>query len=233
MKLINLRNKHKNKSCLIIGNGPSAKEFLNKKLDYDIVIGTNRAMEHFDLNYWIVMEADAIHYDWLKNTKNNCPLICNQKIAHRLPNKYKIPCWRKYEEGVNLSKPIIYKHDAKPFIVKGDEALLIGPRINKLSVGTVVSQAIHLACIMNVGKIDIIGFELFFDKDADHYYGGKFYRDDIKNHIRDKDGIKMAVVDGKPTINYFADSIPFLRNLIKDVKKEREVNILCRSLLCE
>jgi len=235
MRLSHLRNiNNRKESCLIIGNGPSTKSILNKKLDYDVVIGVNRAMEHFPLDYWMVMEADAIHYDWLKNTKNKCPLICNKKIAHRLPNKNTIPCWRKYEDHFNLSNPFIYKHDAKPFIKKGDEALLIGP-INKigLSVGTVVSQAIHFACILNVGKIDIIGFELFFDKNVDHYYGGQFYRDDIKKHTRDKDGLKLVTVDGKLTVNYFADSVPFLRKLIKNVRKERELNILSRSLLCE
>lgn len=213
------------KKSLIISGGESTKNILEYKKDireiFDVIIVVNYAFKYFDdiADFHIVAEkfgkfnmtphvlADGNKY------RTDIPRIVNWKGIEKYSNKY------------NLYKTSRCNFDGKPNVReykhKGKEGLLVGPvGTQGFALGTATLSAMHFAAILGVNEIYMVGADLIFKGESDHFYGDNYYRE--KQHLLKKSNRHIIVDvkhDGKiyKTAKYFKESAECINHMIKNV----------------
>jgi hypothetical protein len=217
-----LKGKHPGSDILILGTGVSTqktlvyKEKLREK--FDAVIGVNFAIKDFEqeMDYHMVAEKGIIKPFMNKESG---------KLAYR-KDLIRVFNWKivdKYPKDMNFIKSnrnsFDGKYDFREYRYSGTEGLLSGPRgVDKIALGTVILQSMHLACILGAKNIYLSGVDFVFTKEYDHYYKDKLYRDMVRDWSTPVIKVKH---DGKEytTLRYFKDSAEFLGSIIKELDK--------------
>lgn len=176
-----LAGAHPGAKFLIIGAGTSTTKlipFKDKIRDkFDAVIGLNLTTLGFEdqLDYHLIIEKNPKNmYEPMHNGahvyRRDLPRILNWKGIHRFPKDFPIYKATRHNFGG--------KAEIRKYAYSGNEGLLIGPPDTLgLSAGTSAMQALHLACIMGAKEIYLIGADLYFQGEYDHFYpDAKFYR---------------------------------------------------------
>jgi len=138
-----------------------------------------------------------------------------------------------YDKRYNLHKIVRCSYDGKPNIrsykTSGKEGLLVGPPSSrKMALGTVIVPAMHLAAILGSAEIFLIGVDLVFKGDYDHFYNDKVYRDGTGQECV-KPANKVHVVDvlfkgtKHKTTDYFKESAGCIDNMIVNQFKDIRV----------
>lgn len=214
-----LEEKHKDCSALLMGTGYSAKTFIPHKKSirdlFGIVIGLNFITNDFEdiLDYHMILEKDPVaSYTEMHKTKKyrrDLPRILNWKTLHKFPNDLNI--YKATRANFN------FRPNIKKYRHNGQEGLLIGPQKGKnLSVGSVMLNALHLACIMGCKHIYMVGADLMFKDDNDHYYkDNNFYR---KSKTKEANRSPIVQVNHKGETRYstqfFVESAEFIDEVI-------------------
>jgi len=210
-------NKHSKSSVLIIGTGHSTKTLVPYKHSlrdkFDIIIGLNFATKDFEkqMHYHVILEKNpvVIYEDMKKRSyRKDLVRILNKKSIHRFPQDIiAVPAGRNHFNGnPNIRK---YKH-------KGEEGLLIGPKGNKgLSVGSVTLNALHFAAILGASNIYLMGADLIFRDEYDHYYPDHHYRKS-KTKLANRSPIVDIDLAGKTykTTRFFQESAVYIDKVI-------------------
>lgn len=211
-----LKNSLKDKSILIIGSGNSTAQLLSYKYllknYFDAVLGLNLVARDFEdiLDYHMIMEIRPTFMaeELSKNYRKDLYRIFNYKsIKYFSSDMNIIKARREYFKGrVKLRK----------YTTRVSEGLYEHKSSNKnIYYGTVLLQAIHFACILGVSKIYMIGADLMFKGDVDHYYGGKFYREPTTTETSRSPIIEKMIGDKKIiTTAVFYKSAKIINNLI-------------------
>ncbi len=175
-----LANIHDGKRFLIIGSGTSTKQLVpfkdQIKDKFDVVIGINLTTLEFEkqMDYHLIVEKNPKKmYEPMNNGTHNyrrdLPRILNWKAIGYFPEDIKI-----YKTTRNRFDG---KADIRKYVHGGREGLLIGPPDSKgLSAGTSTMQALHLAAIMGAKEIYVVGLDLLFRDQFDHFYPDNIYR---------------------------------------------------------
>lgn len=219
------KNKHPGKSFLLIGCGNSASELIPYKKElsfFDVIIGANKSFVEFDsvMTYHLISEkitnANAEIFTKILNAgdfNRDLPRFINYKgLSFFDQNKYNIiPITRSNHNG-NL--------DIKSYTssVNGinSEGFFTGPvGSDKFSLGTVMLQALHMACMMGAKKVYTIGADLVFKNNFDHFYNDRIYRD--KKIGKKENQHTIISVGGLETTRYFYESAGFLDNVIDNI----------------
>ncbi len=223
-------NSAKNKKVLIISSGDSTLKALKYKSKlrnkFDIVICVNYSFRDFDdiIDYHVVVER-TLEIDPIsvarslseKEFRTDVPRIVSWNGIHMYDKKYNM--YKTTRSNFNFSPDIRkYKHN-------GSEGLLYWkPRISRWSTGTVVLSVMHFACILGSSDIYLIGSDLCFKSEFDHYYKDKIYRDK-KEFSKFARKHRVGIVDvehgGKKvqTSDLFRDSAETLNELIPTLFK--------------
>lgn len=210
-------------NALIISNGHSTREILDKKnlirKKFDVIIAVNRGFEHFDdiIDFHIVAEktsksSDNTVYENLSSGdyRTDVPRLINWKGIELYPekyNRYKITrCNFKSQPDITN-----YTHN-------GEEGLLVGPlgRQN-FSLGSVTLCAMHFCGILGIKSIHLIGADMCFKDNFDHFYNDTVYRNRPK-YVKEKNAHKIVKVElhGKTydTTDYFKESAHYIEKLV-------------------
>ncbi|KKL26260.1 hypothetical protein LCGC14_2397070, partial [marine sediment metagenome] len=198
---------------------------------FDIVICVNYSFRDFDdiIDYHVVVER-TLEIDPIsvarslseKEFRTDVPRIVSWNGIHMYDKKYNM--YKTTRSNFNFSPDIRkYKHN-------GSEGLLYWkPRISRWSTGTVVLSVMHFACILGSSDIYLIGSDLCFKSEFDHYYKDKIYRDK-KEFSKFARKHRVGIVDvehgGKKvqTSDLFRDSAETLNELIPTLFKGVSVN---------
>jgi len=187
-----IRKKHKGRRALIIGAGPSTEMLLKHvdkiKTKFDTVIGVNRTIRDFEdvMTYHMVMENKPLQVIEDMNSKGyrkDLTRVLNYKNISMFPSD--IPIVKARRESFSGG---VYLKSYKTILTEGlmedreDCEQNFGPGSGLYS-GTVSMQALHFACILGCTEIYLIGVELMFDGDYDHYYKDRHYRDGLTRDI--------------------------------------------------
>jgi len=228
------KNKHINGKILIFGCGNSVAKFipLKERLhDYfDVIIGCNKAFTEFDsiMDYHLVTEKTSKEngYDLSKilndgNYNEAMPRLINKKgLDFYDKNKYNImPITRKHHDG----NPDLRSYESTNN-GKEQAGFFTGPPGTKgLSLGSVLLQAIHFACILGTSDIYLIGADMCFKGQWDHFYKDRYYRDfrGPKAEYRPK----IVKVDGFETTKYFAQTATYMDHVIEAMCSPLKINI--------
>lgn len=207
--------KHKGQKCLIIGCGYSAGRLTKYKSQlcdrFDVVIGVNKAFVEFDdvMTYHLVTEKTSKNngYDLAQTLNSN---IYNTKMV-RFINKKGVSF---YDRRYNIVEITRSKQDGFIDLEHYHNGFLTGPVSNRgFSIGSVVLQALHLAVMIGSKEIYLVGADLCFKNDNDHFYGDRFYRDPPKT-VKKENRHVIVKVDGLETTDYFRDSAAYIDNII-------------------
>ena len=93
---------------------------------------------------------------------------------------------------------------------------------------------LHFACILGATNIDIIGCELAFPNDEEHFYGDKWYSDLVGKCNPFPEFVYLDRGEKRlKTLSYFILSAKFIKECIEKIEGERiaKVNIVCDSLI--
>ena len=215
-------NKYPNSRVLLIGTGPSTQKLLKYrdqlKKKFDIIIGVNFAVKHFEseLDFHVLAEKNATNCVFPEDSKTfskTLTRVFNWKVISKYPKEMNfVKFTRNYFEGT----PNIRSYKLSGISTEG---LFIGPvGSDGLSLGTVLLQAMHLGAIMGAKSISIIGADLVFAETLDHYYDRE-YRDDKKFNRGPKRDIITIQHQGKVanTLNYFKESAQYLDKVINEL----------------
>lgn len=116
-----------------------------------------------------------------------------------------------------------YKPDIRKYKHNGSEGLLYWkPKSNGWSSGSATLSAMHFATILGADDVYIIGSDLYFKSEYDHYYKDKVYRDpEFTKKVQPKHrvGIVDVKIGGKvvKTTNLFRDAAETINELIPTV----------------
>jgi len=221
-----------NSKVLIISSGHSVKNILQHKEKlknkFDVILACNYSFQFFDdiIDFNIVTEKTS---DGSKNTvykilrdgkfRKDVPRIVNWKGIELYPNRY------------NLIKTTRSNFAFSPNIRKykcgSHEGLLIGP-IGKqnFSLGSVSLSAMHFAAMLGANEIYMIGADMCFKDQFDHFYNDRAYRDrpsELKKanaHKIIKVNLKNQVYD---TTEFFKESAEYIDKLIPSLFKDIKI----------
>ena len=229
------KNKHVGGKILIVGCGNSAAKLIpykNKVHNYfDAVIGANKAFVEFDsiMDYHLVAEKVTERIKDLFATilnvgdfNVNTPRMINFKgIRFFDENKYNLfPITRgKHNGDVDL------RSYSKTHV---DGSITVGflsgpPGSDNFSLGTVMMQSIHLACILGALDIYMIGADMVFKNNFDHFYNDRIYRDKIIGKKSNQH--KIVKVGELESTRYFVESAKFLDGFIDGNLKQKGINV--------
>lgn len=217
MNVSDFENKHKGASVLIIGTGHSTKTLVSYKDKlrdkFDVIVGLNFSTKDFEdqLHYQVIMEKNpVVIYEDMKKRPYRKDLIriLNKKGLDKFPKDIiAIPATRSHFDGEpNIRK---YKHN-------GFEGLLVGPAGNKgLSVGSVTLNAMHFSSILGAERIYLMGADLIFRDEYDHYYPDHHYRKS-KTKLANRSPIIDVQFEGKTykTTKFFQESSVYIDKVI-------------------
>jgi len=212
---------HAGKSVLIIGTGPSTSGVIKYKeklkTRFDVLIGLNFATNDFEdvLDYHVVLEKNpAKTYTEMRKLK--------EKFRKDLPRILNWKTLDKFPKDLNIFKATRSRFGLKPDITKykynGSEGLLIGPPDPMgLSAGTVMLNGIHLACIMGFRNIYLVGADLVFKDQHDHYYpDNNFYRKSKSKRANRSPIVKVQCKGSElETTEFFAYSARYIDEMIE------------------
>jgi len=216
---------HKDKTFLLIGCGHSASEIIPFKKElhnfFDIIIGLNKAFVEFDnvMDYHLVSEkitkANAHIFSNLLNDgdfdTHKIRFINFKGLSFFNTDKYNIVPITRSNHNNNLDFKS-YITNSESHVNKGFYSGPVGS--DGFSLGTVMLQGIHLASIMGAKNIYMIGVDLVFKNNSDHFYGGRTYRD---KKIGKKENQHKIVKCGEyETTRYYLESAKFLDTVIED-----------------
>lgn len=227
------KNTYPNSRVLIISNGHSTRAILDKKKEirdkFDCILLVNSGFKYFDdiCDFHMICEkisptsANRVYKDLnAGNYRTDVPRFFNWKGIENYDPKYNIhKLARNYFGG---------KPNLRTYCHNSQEGILIGPPSKRgLSLGSVTLSSMHLACILGAKEIYLIGADMMFKDDSDHFYQDRQYRDGQK-HIKpeNRNNIVTVQFQGKTyeTTDYFRDSAKCIDDLIKNVfSKEVEV----------
>lgn len=210
-------NKHKGSSVLIIGTGHSTKTLVPYKNQirnkFDVIVGLNFSTKDFEdqLDYHMILEKNPVtSYVAMQNGPYRKDLIriLNKKSLDKFPKDIMaVPATRSHFNG----KPNIRKYNHNE-----EEGFLIGPKGNKgLSVGSVTLNAIHFSAMLGAKKIYLMGADLMFKDEYDHYYPDSHYRKS-KTKLANRSPIIDVEVEGKKykTTKFFQESSVYIDTVI-------------------
>lgn len=209
--------KHKGSSVLIIGTGHSTKNLVSYKdklrEKFDVIVGLNFSTKDFEeqLDYHMILEKNPIKsYMAMKNEpyRKDLPRILNRKSLDKFPDDIMaVPSTRSNFDGnPNITK---YKHG-------GHEGFLMGPQGHKgLSVGSVALNAMHFAAMIGSRKIYLIGADLMFKDEYDHYYPDSHYRKSTTK-LANRSPVITITHEGKEykTTRFFQESAEYIDKMI-------------------
>lgn len=220
-----------NSKVLVISSGHSTKKLMSYKDrlkdKFDAVIACNYSFQFFDdfIDFHIVTEKtskDSLNtvYKILTDGdfKKDVPRIVNWKGVELYPKRY------------NLLKAVRANFDYAPDIRKykhnGHEGLLIGP-VGKqnFSLGSVSLSAMHFSAMLGAAEIYMIGADMCFKDQYDHFYPDKAYRD-RPEHLKKANSHNIVKVElhGQTyeTTEFFKESAEYIdvvtSTLFKDIK---------------
>ncbi len=162
IELNNFKDKHKNKRCFVMGNGPSLNQLDMTKLKNEITFGANRCFLGFDnwgfkTTYWTIEDklvAEDVQDQWndLKGPVKFIP-----KDLYHLVTNYNNVC------SVNFSRENFEKKRMVPRFSNNALEMFWG--------GTVTYLMIQLAVLMGCNPIYLIGVDFYYIK-PDHVTEG-------------------------------------------------------------
>jgi hypothetical protein len=172
-----------NSKILIISSGHSTssilahKETLRKK--FDVIIACNYAFEFFDdiIDFHLVTEktskdAKNMVYKILGKQafRGDVPRIINWKGIELYPTGYKYI--KATRSNFNFTPNIYkYKHNKQ-------EGFLVGPPGKQnFSLGSVTLSAMHFSAMLGAAEMYLIGADMCFKNQFDHFYNDKIYRE--------------------------------------------------------
>jgi len=206
-------------SVLIIGTGESTSKLLKHKdkirEHFDVVIGVNHATKDFEdiMDFHIIMEKNPVKMaeDMSPNNyRKDLPRILNYKALDHFPDDM-IKFKARREQFFGRPDITKYTHLGVYGLLEYNKP----GRKRKLFYGTVITQAIHFACILGLKNIYLIGADLMFKGDFDHYYKDKFYRNST-SPARSQSPIIEVKKDGKmiTTLHVFKKSAKYIDKTI-------------------
>lgn len=224
-------NTKPNSRVLIIGSGHSTSEILtlkNKiKKKFDVIIACNKAFQFFDdiIDFHLITEKTS-----LTSTNKLHQSLNEKKYRTDVP---RILNWKGidlYDKRYNIVKTTRSNFDYKCNIRKYSndkyEGLLIGPvGKQKFSIGSVMLSSMHFSAILGASEVYLIGADLCFKDEFDHFYKDMVYRN-IQNGIIGKnlENIIKVSINGTEyeTTEYMKESAEYIDKVIptlfKDIK---------------
>jgi len=221
---------YRDKTFLIIGSGTSTNKlipFKDKIADrFDVVIGINLTTMEFErqMDYHLIVEKNPkLMYGPMENGEHkyrrDLPRILNWKAIQYFPQDIQIYKTTRYNFNGRA--------DIRKYAHSGCEGLLIGP-LDKtgLSSGTASMQALHLACIMGAKNIYLVGADLMFKTQYDHFYPDNLYR---KSTTKKANRSPIIKVDHngieRESTEFFKASATFFDFVISTYCKEACINV--------
>lgn len=211
-----------NSKILIIGSGHSTKQILNQKEllreSFDIIIACNYSFQFFDdiIDYHIVTEKTSKSsnnnvYKSLSagNFRKDVVRIVNWKGLDLYPSHYTLikTTRSNFDYNCNVRK---YKNNNK-------EGLLIGPPgKQKFSLGSVMLSAMHFSAILGAAEIYMIGADMCFKDEYDHFYNDQAYRNSVAK-IGNAHNIVQVELNGRnyDTTEFFKESAEYIDKAIE------------------
>jgi hypothetical protein len=224
-------------NCLIVGGGPSGKDWEKQCDSKTFVIACNGAIQklHKRANMFICTEVTGYRLGWIKTQLNDSAI----RVFHKISTNRKgvppaIPIVRSYHmagfnprEYVN-SRPIIEdqwnskynwytclgrnpKHGVdfntriEAGLIKGPVTML-SPELDPMrrqATGTVVLQALHLACYMGFIETRTIGADFSLHK-GHHWFTDEPSLTYTKGATKWSPDDNFITVNGLPTVWFFA-----------------------------
>jgi len=189
-----------NSNVLIIASGHSTKSIVDKKdqlrKHFDKIIVCNYAFEFFDeiADFHIVAEKTSktsTNYVYKKlsegNFRTDLPRIVNWKGIEMYPERYNLIKTARSNFG---GKP-----DIRKYAIGSNEGLLIGDvGSQSFSLGSILLCAMHFAGMIGASSIYMIGADLCFKDEYDHFYKDSVYREPPKI-VKKKNAHKIIDVD--------------------------------------
>jgi hypothetical protein len=217
--------KFSGKRVLVIANGPSTRALVPYKGRirdvFDCVIIVNKGFIEFDsvADFHVIAEKASVGnkmntiYKELNSGQYrvDLPRLINWKGIGLYDNRYNIRKIQrcKYDSGLNLHK---YKSEQ-------GEGLFIGPTGSAgLSLGTVIVCSLHWAGILGAKDVFLIGGDLMFKDEFDHFYNDKLYRGG-EMRSKDFDPIVTVELGGKKyqTLRYYYESAKYISSALNGV----------------
>lgn len=219
---------------LIVSSGESTSKLIpykNKlRKKFDAIICVNYAFREFDdvSDFHIVVERQ----------KDTDPItvpraINNGVFRSDIPRLVNWNGSGLYNQKHNLYKTtrsnFYYSPDIRGYKSNGSEGLLCWkPKSRGWSSGTATLSAMHFASMLGASNIYLIGSELYFKSEYDHYYKDKVYRDsEFTKMVQPKHrmDIVSAALNGDTvqTTNLFKDAAETIDELIPTIF--RDINI--------
>lgn len=222
-----LKDKHLGRSCLIIGSGTSTKDLISYKNKirnkFDVVIGINLTTMEFEeqMDYHLIVEKNPEKMykpmsDGTHKYRKDLPRVLNWKAIRHFP------------KDIKIYKLIRCSFGGKPNIIEysygGYEGLLTGPQDKTgLSAGTATMQAFHLACIMGCKKIFLVGADLMFKGQDDHFYkDNQFYRKSLTKIGNRSPVVKLGNIE---TTEFFLNSAGFIDSIVEKLCKSAGIDV--------
>jgi hypothetical protein len=213
-----LRRQYIGQRALVIGTGTSTEKLLKYKSKikerFDVVIGLNFATRDFEdiMDFHMIMEMKPIRMaaEMSLDYRRDLPRVLNYKAIKYFPKDMNII---KARRESFLGRPKITK-----YISKNMEGLLEYRKFStkyKFCFGTVMLQALHFACILGCKNIYLVGADLMFKGNFDHYYKDKFYRKPSKSLIS-RSPLITTELNGKmiSTTSVFKKSAKYIDGII-------------------
>mgnify|MGYP001608313660 CR=1 FL=1 len=224
---------------LIVASGHSTGGFLQYKekarKHFDVIIACNYAFEFVDdiIDFHIVTEKtsrdsrNTVHKILAGDFRTDVPRIVNWKGIELYPKKY------------NLFKTTRANFDMMPNIYKynhnGQEGLLIGPAGKQgFALGSVSLSALHFAVMLGAVEVYMVGADMCFKDQYDHFYKDRIYRDrpeDLKKS--NAHNIINVELNGQKheTTEYFKESAEHIDKLVPTLFKDIKVFDFSNGLL--
>lgn len=222
-----LYNKFVGRSAIIIGTGMSTKKLVpykNRLGEFDLVVGLNFATKDFEhqlthhlvleknpIAVWKDMEARPDYY------RKDLPRILNWKSLHHFSRQY------------NLYKATRSNFEGRPNILRykmgNEEGFMNGPVSHGFSLGSVGLHGLHLACFMGCRNIYMIGIDLIFGQEYDHYYQDKYYRDSKTEKHKSKVIEIQHQGQIRETSEFFYESSKYINKVIREQCEPAKINV--------
>lgn len=233
-RISQLEGRFPDSRVLILATGPSAKQVLpfDERLHdrWDVVMALNGSVQHFrNFDLFLSVESKAYLWNWYHAATPPNVIRCVSESSVRLAREagHPEPQPAYYLLRHVYEHPVDIRHYRN---AEGEEGLLVGPRGETgLGPGTVSLQAMQLAAMLGAREIDIIGADLHFRGEVQHFYGDneygthevdgkRYHKLDVERRLNP---IVTAVHPGTgrevETTLHFRESAEFIDQVIRDL----------------
>lgn len=178
MRVNNLVDIHKDRTCFIVGAGPTARHINPDDLKDHIVISVNSSIKKFkNCDYFLTDDWDVINWDYYDLVKR---LPCTKLLYRKF--------FAKYKPHFKPEELILYSH--REYMVNG----IVQPQNLKLTksepiIGarTGIASAIHFAHIMGCSTIALAGCDCCYEEGKRYFWEfadeERCHRKDYKSYI--------------------------------------------------